>query len=451
MSASVEHPGHHGPPTFGRAGVVGAGIAGLAAAIALRRAGWDVEVFERSQFKNEIGAAITVTPNAAMVLRRWGFDMEKAMAMLNQSMILRLAADPSVILDQQEYPDGDGVLKYGVWSFHRVDLHRGLRDLATATANSVVSGTPVQIRLGCKIEGIDCEAGVLHVSDSRTIHKDLLVLADGAHSDLISKFTGHPCEARRNNKSIYRWLVPMDVVLAEADMGQFYHRERSGFVGWLDPDTQALLVTYTCRGGKVLNIALVHDTQPGRAKEKEWHSQVSTKEVLATATNFHPSLKKIVSMPTEDGINVHHVVTRSPLSSFVRGRTVVVGDAAHVMMPSHAAGAGIAIESAASLEVLFRRVNGKDDPTVRHRLGLFDKLRVPRCNLTLLVSNSHMGRLQEPGVVDEIRKFYRGPLPTPGALPYSKPWMDVLFNHDEFWAAEELLTEEGVKAEDQTA
>lgn len=59
-------------------GIVGAGIAGLGAAIALRRAGHEVEVFEKSSFKKEIGAAILLTPNGNHVLRRWGFDFEKA-------------------------------------------------------------------------------------------------------------------------------------------------------------------------------------------------------------------------------------------------------------------------------------------------------------------------------------------------------------------------------------
>jgi salicylate hydroxylase len=59
-------------------GIVGAGIAGLAAAIALRRAGHRVEVFEKSEFKNEIGAAIMLTPNGNRILRRWGFNFDKA-------------------------------------------------------------------------------------------------------------------------------------------------------------------------------------------------------------------------------------------------------------------------------------------------------------------------------------------------------------------------------------
>jgi len=58
--------------------IIGAGIAGLAASIALTRAGHSVTVYEKSGFKNEIGAAILITPNGNRVLRRWGFDFERA-------------------------------------------------------------------------------------------------------------------------------------------------------------------------------------------------------------------------------------------------------------------------------------------------------------------------------------------------------------------------------------
>jgi salicylate hydroxylase len=260
-------------------------------------------------------------------------------------------------------------------------------------------------------------------------------------SHLLSAFVGYPCEARRNNRSIYRWLVSMDDVMADPVLRDIYSNEPPGFMAWIDPGTKMLWTTYRCRGGKMLNIALGHKTQPFQVVESVWHAPVSREEVLSTAENYHPSIKKMVSMANEDGIHIHHVSTRAPLDSFVRGRTVVVGDAAHVMMSTHAAGAGIAIESAASLEVLFREVNGKDGPTIRCRLNLFDKLRIPRCNLTMLASNSEMGRLQQPGAVDEIRRFYHGPLPPPDALPYSEAWRQVLFHHDEYRAAEERLAQ----------
>jgi len=231
----------------------------------------------------------------------------------------------------------------------------------------------------------------------------------------------------------------MEDVLAEPTLRKIYSQKLPGFVGFKDPDVNTLWVTYRCRGGTVLNNAVAHNTRAGHGQGNKWHSQVSPAEVLGLVDKFHASLKKIVSMASEDGINIHHLHTRPPLTSFVRGRTVVVGDAAHVMVPRHAAGAGIAIESAASLEMLLRGVDGRDTLAMAKRLELFDRLRVPRCNLTMLVSNAVPGTLGQPGVIDEIRRFYAGPLPPPDAIPYSKAWREVLFHHDESQAAEKLL------------
>lgn len=165
----------------GHAGVVGAGIAGLSAAIALRRAGWHVEVFEKSRFKNEIGAAITVTPNATLVLDRWGFDMEKAAPTPNQVCRLAHAKDLTVF-QREEYADMPELLGQGAyWAFHRVDLHRGLRDLATRPDEPGGMGPPVDIRLGCEAARVDCEEGIVRLADGQTVAKDLVIIADGAH------------------------------------------------------------------------------------------------------------------------------------------------------------------------------------------------------------------------------------------------------------------------------
>lgn len=199
-------------------------------------------------------------------------------------------------------------------------------------------------------------------------------------------------------------------------------------------------MSYTCRGGKVLNNAVVHETQVGEGDGDDlWHSPASREQVLNVLSNFHPTAQKIVNMANEDGIVVHHLFKRPALPSFTRGRTVVVGDAAHVMLPSHAAAGGIAIESAATLEVLFRDVHGKDMETVRERMELFDQLRVPRCNLTMFASNAGPRWLDVPGVEQDIRRFYKGPLPPRGALPWSTPFRKLLFHHNEFDAAEKAL------------
>ena len=243
----------------------------------------------------------------------------------------------------------------------------------------------------------------------------------------------------RTGRSIYRWLVSMDDVMADPELRAQFDDRPPGFQSWRDPVKEILWVSYTCRGGKVLNNAVVHETQAGEGEEDLWHSEVSKDKVLAMLENFHPTPKKIVQLANEDGIKVHHLFKRPPLSSFVRGRAVVVGDAAHVMMPTHAAGGAVAIETAASLEVLLRGVDGRDMATLGERLILFDKLRIPRCNLTMLASNAGPAWLAVPGVEEDVRKFYQGPLPPAGSLPWGHEFREVLFNHDAFRAAEDAL------------
>jgi len=163
-----------------RCGIVGAGIGGLGAAIALQRAGHDVEVFERSAFKNEIGAAITLTPNASLILERWGFDAAKA-GESNKCQYRSLRWDT---LEVDYHDCFDGVqAKYGymINAFHRVDLHNGLRDLAERHHS-------VSIRLGCEVYHVDCEAGIIGLTDGTHVQKDLIVVANG---DKVS-FAVHP-------------------------------------------------------------------------------------------------------------------------------------------------------------------------------------------------------------------------------------------------------------------
>jgi len=168
------------PASPPRAGVVGAGIAGLSAAIALRRAGWEVEVFERSQFKNEIGAAISVPPNATRVLDHWGFDVVAAGAVPNQASRFAAAQSLTVFM-YEEYKDVAETMGAASWSFHRVDLHRGLRKLATEEDTEHDKGQPVTIRLGVDVVGVDCDKGTLKLGNGDVVEKDFVVIADGAH------------------------------------------------------------------------------------------------------------------------------------------------------------------------------------------------------------------------------------------------------------------------------
>ncbi|KAK1830617.1 3-hydroxybenzoate 6-hydroxylase [Podospora conica] len=421
-----------------RAIVVGAGIAGLSATIALRRAGWDVAVLERSRFKSEIGAAISSPPNSTRVLDRWGFDSVKAQGVPNIATVGYDAATLEQFM-YDEFTDIGEVMGGASWSFHRVDLHRGLQDLARAVPRP--GEGEVDIQLGVEAKSVDCEEGIVTLIDGEKVQADLVIIADGAHSRLIESFTSSPTEVVPTGRSIYRWLVSTSDVLADPALRAIYDPATTlpGFRRFRDADKDILWVTYTCRGGRALNNAVVHPTQPGEGDDSLWHSTVAPAAVLAMLDNFHDVPRRIVGLASEDGIKVHRLFKRPALGSFVRGRAVVVGDAAHIMLPTHAAGGALAIESAAALEVLLRGVDGRDKETMGARLAMFDRLRVPRCNLTMLASNAGPPWLAVPGVEEEVRKYYDGPLPPAGALPWMAEFREALFHYDVYGAAEEML------------
>lgn len=182
-------------------------------------------------------------------------------------------------------------------------------------------------------------------------------------SNLFSQFTEQPDPIDRIGRSIYRILLDRSKVDKLPGAVRFLTSSPNALPGFciaLDPIENAHLVCYPCRNNKMLNFAVVHDTKQSPTKEPSadtsWIAPSSLSEVLETTHNFHPDLKSIIELAANDDIKVHHAMHRPSLNSFVRGKSIILGDAAHMMMPIHAAGASISIESAGVLEVLMRDV-----------------------------------------------------------------------------------------------
>lgn len=160
-----------------QAGIIGAGIAGLSAAIALRRAGWVCTLYERSSFKNEIGAALFINPPATRCFNRWGFKYDRAQPTENVTFITR-KADDLMILGNEIYEGSEQVYGGKALIFHRVDLHKELLELATG---KVGTGYPATVKLGCLATDVDSEEGIIRFEKGAEVRNDLVVIANGIH------------------------------------------------------------------------------------------------------------------------------------------------------------------------------------------------------------------------------------------------------------------------------
>jgi salicylate hydroxylase len=156
--------------------IVGAGIGGLFAAIALRNAGHHVEIYESSRFAVETGAAIHLPPNVNGLLRRYGMIPEDHGAVTCEWITdgeangeLGFSKDLRGLGHAFAYP----------WQLcHRIDLHNALKEIAT---RKMGKGEPVVIHLQSKVVGVDVERASLTLQTGENVEGDLILGADGVH------------------------------------------------------------------------------------------------------------------------------------------------------------------------------------------------------------------------------------------------------------------------------
>ncbi|KAK3717612.1 hypothetical protein LTR37_005679 [Vermiconidia calcicola] len=245
--------------------IVGAGIAGLAAAISMRRAGHNVTVYERSSFKNEVGAAINMPPQATRIMRAWDLPLPgpKSGEISNSNgaggergdeqtgTILKLTRRVDYkTAETMSYECLDDIAeRYGAQfvSYHRAEL-----------GNRIALRSPVS--------HIDCQTGeleVTHFGGRVEVYKhDLLIIADGINTSFIPHFVGREVPLYRSGLTCYRTLIPTSKILSHSIASRlFVQRDGSlfghnGISGTTNPHTGVYMIAYPCRKGALMDVAV---------------------------------------------------------------------------------------------------------------------------------------------------------------------------------------------------
>ncbi|KAI0935590.1 hypothetical protein AcV5_010477 [Taiwanofungus camphoratus] len=355
--------------------IVGGGISGLTCAIALKQAGVSAEVFEAATQFKEIGAGVGLGPNAGQVLRSIGVLDEALDRCAEPGMNMETFLFKSGMEGHELFYDYPGGPEDNGLSAHRpsfLDALVKFVDSNTAHFNKRCTSVSVSEE--------NQSRSVVHFADGTTYEADVVIGADGIKSVVRTALVGEAINPiTYSNTVCFRGLVPYETIQAAGVKLDLRTRP----ICLMGKDKHIIIFPVT--GGRLINIvAFVADrTVPmgsvALAPGAPWVTPVSQEEVVKAydgwSSDVHAILK-CIQQPSKWSIHVVH----PHLDSFVKGRTALIGDAAHGMLPHMGAGAGQGIEDA----YLLARLLGHPQTTANNIetvLLAYDRIRRPRAHM----------------------------------------------------------------------
>lgn len=338
--------------------VIGAGLGGLTAAIALARAGLPVEVHEAARELRETGAGLTLGRGAQHVFRDLGIQREVAAIACPAGALPFLHYQNARLL--MGAPDlGDGRADDGVSDIVRHCYRADLQTVLIAAAERL----GVAIHTGRRLTGMEQDTGqvIASFADGSSATGSVLVGADGVRSAVRALlYPGD--EPRYTNHLAYRFLVHADQAAPFMALGR-----SAIFIG-----PKRTFNRYTMAGGKVVNCAGLVETD--EVVGEGWSISASRDEVARAFAGWHPDVLGLIEQAGP--IIKWGLYDRSPLPRWSVGHATLLGDAAHAMLPFLGAGAAMAIEDGWALARALQL-----ETEVETALARYEAARRPRTEL----------------------------------------------------------------------
>lgn len=305
--------------------IVGAGLGGLTAALALLKKGVDVTVFEQAGELKEIGAGIQLSANATRVLFQLGIGdklQELASQPLGKNIRLWNTGQSWPLFDLGQASR----IQYGYpyFTLHRADLHRLLCEEVNRLA-------PGAIKLNQKVIGVDqsADGAVVNLENGSTHEATVVVGADGVHSRIRAALFGQ-------DQPVFSGILAWRGVIKAADLPP--HLRQPYGTNWVGPG--AHVIQYPLRNDELINFVGVVERDGWEVES--WSTKGITQDCVNDFAGWHEdvhTLIRAIETPYKWALMV-----REPMDVWSSGNVTLLGDACHASLPFLAQGAAMAIE-----------------------------------------------------------------------------------------------------------
>ncbi len=325
----------------GDVAIIGAGLGGLTAALALQRQGWRVRVYEQAPVLGEVGAGLSLSPGAGRGLASLGVGP----ALLDASLPVpdiafvhyRTGERLAGVLNPDGAPDrGFETARH----IHRADLHAIL--LAAVRAHD-----PDAVQTGKRLERVEQGAShvVAHFTDGAVCEAELLIGADGARSAVRRALFDDKPPAFAGQIA-YRCLIPTE--RAAPYLG--------GVNAMVSIGAGRIFNRYRIRKGALLNVIGI--VQSDVWPQEGWNTPATVAEFAHAFEGFHDQVLGLIGCAPTDQLIKWGLFVRPPMASWSTGRVALLGDAAHPILPFLGLGGALAIEDAIVLARALTQASG---------------------------------------------------------------------------------------------
>lgn len=351
--------------------IIGAGIGGLTLALALLRDGRSVKVYEQASRLGEIGAGLSISPNASKGLGYLGMSdfMERSSNAPQTNYVFHGQTNEELVaIDRTTDVDRFGGTYYQI---HRADFHCELvRRVEELDAEC--------IELGCALTAVNplSEYTELSFSDGRKVLALTVIGADGIKS-VTRDEVFRDCDPEFTGVMAWRGLIPASTV--DPMFADPVSRV------WTGPGRT--FVTYPIRQAEIINV-VAFGQAPGWTEEG-WSVRAEPDELKTAFEGWCEPVQSLVNAVPNDTLYRWGLFARKPLDTFIEGNVGLIGDAAHPMLPWFGQGASSSIEDGVVMARCFEK-----SQDVAEALEFYNKARCERVTFLQAESNKGTERMQ---------------------------------------------------------